>query len=477
MNHSLRWTLLLLTLASAFLTQQSPTSAPWNVTIKKDTVADSTLTVVNRCRKNHQFEVQLQNTPFLRLSANLVNVKGGQTQVMPVKFDTSNLLPGIHQGTVLVLCKTCSSEATCTQDREVLQITLTVTDEPKETPSTPPQTVQQTNESKSGPGVPPVVARVDSSMVANQVVHVESNYGGTANNWVIEIKTQDGKKGFIHIRTEKKPDLQYCNWIKIGGAEDSDGLTWVDSYEKTDPPKKTEPPKPGDTKPVTPPVEPAKPGPVGPVTGDPGAKTETLPCKEGDIRNKSDAEVKEFEFLDENSMVTIQFYTDVDGPLNAGKNMANFWKGGAKALKLLDKLTGGAASKSPAGWLLKYLEQGGNVLDAVSTSTLANRAREVTVQIDATTTKVKVTKWTAEVCVKGVWVKKVFCEKAESKGAVKQADTIKYTDQDRWAIIADESKPQMFDPKKAETWATAFVSEVVAGLKDDAYKEFTKDCP
>ena len=295
---------------------------------------------------------------------------------------------------------------------------------------------------------------------------------------MIEIKTQGGTKGFIHVRSDTQPALKFCDWIKIGNAQDDGDKTWVDSYEKTeDPTKKAEGPKPGDTKPVQPPVEPPKPGPEGPATGGPGGKTEPGPRKDGDVRNKSDAEVKDFEFLDENSQVTIQFYTDIDGPLNAGKNMADFWKKGAKVLKALDKLTGGAAGNSPAGWLLKYLEQGGNLLDAVVTSGLANRAREVTVQIDATTTKVKVTKWTAEVCEKGVWVKKTFCEKAESKGAVKKADTIRFSDQDRWGTIANDSKPQLFDPKKVEAWATAYISSVVSGLTDDAYKEFTKDCP
>jgi hypothetical protein len=466
-----------LAIAGAFIAQQPPPSAPWNVTMQTNTVADSNLTVVNRCKKNHQFQIQTQNVPFLQLSANQANVKGGQNQVLPVKFDTRNLAPGVHQGTVLVLCRTCGSEPTCTQDREVLQVNLTVTGEPTGTPTSPSQIVTQTTDTKSG-GPPLVMARVDSSMVANQIVHVESNYGGMANDWVIEIKTQAGTKGFIHVRTEKRPDLKYCDWIKVGAAEDKGGSTWVDSIEKTkDPTKKVEGPEPGDTKPVTPPVEPPKPGPEGPATGGPGGKTEPQPCKDGDVRNKSDAEVKEFQFLDENSQVTIQFYTDIDGPLNAGKNMADFWKKGAKVLKALDKLTGGTAGSSPAGWLLKYLEQGGNLLDAVATSGLANRAREVTVQIDATTTKVKVTKWTAEVCEKGVWVKKVFCEKAESKGTIKRADTIRFVDQERWGTIANDNKPQLFDSKKVEAWATAYISSVVGEFKDDAYKEFTKDCP
>ena len=52
------------------------------MTLKTNTVADSTLTVANRCKNSHQFQIQLQNVPFLQLSQNQANVKGGQTQVI-----------------------------------------------------------------------------------------------------------------------------------------------------------------------------------------------------------------------------------------------------------------------------------------------------------------------------------------------------------------------------------------------------------
>ena len=122
--------LLVLTVVGAVIAQQPPPSAPWNVTMQTKTVADSNLTVVNRCKKNHQFQIQLQNVPFLQLSANQANVKGGQTQVIPVKFDTRNIAPNVYHGTVVVICLSCSSEPTCTQNREVLQVTLTVTPQP-----------------------------------------------------------------------------------------------------------------------------------------------------------------------------------------------------------------------------------------------------------------------------------------------------------------------------------------------------------
>lgn len=119
--------LLLLALVAAVVAQQPAQTPAWDVTLKTNTVADSTLTVVNRCSKNHQFQVQLQNLPFLQFASTQVNVKGGATQLVPVKFDTRNLAPRVYQGTVLVICRSCKGEATCTQDREVLQVVLRVT--------------------------------------------------------------------------------------------------------------------------------------------------------------------------------------------------------------------------------------------------------------------------------------------------------------------------------------------------------------
>lgn len=157
---------LILILVGAFLAQQPPQSAPWDVTMKTNIVADSTLSVVNRCKQNHQFQIQTQNVPFLQVPTNQANVKGGQTQVVPVKFDTRNLTPGAYQGQVLVTCVSCKSEATCMQDREVLQVVLRVTSESPESaspgaattnpPTNPPATSQPPSNptAAQGPTVP-----------------------------------------------------------------------------------------------------------------------------------------------------------------------------------------------------------------------------------------------------------------------------------------------------------------------------------
>ncbi len=106
---------------------QPPTrTAPWAVSLPQNTTAASTITVANQCRNNHEFQIQAINVPFLTLSVPRVQVAGGQTQVTSVQFNTSGMTPGVHQGQVNVVCLTCRREPTCTQDREVLQLTLTV---------------------------------------------------------------------------------------------------------------------------------------------------------------------------------------------------------------------------------------------------------------------------------------------------------------------------------------------------------------
>ncbi|HWN10142.1 MAG TPA: hypothetical protein VNO50_12900 [Pyrinomonadaceae bacterium] len=146
--------LLHMALVAVVAAQQPAPPPAWDVTLKTNTVADSTLTVVNRCSKNHQFQIQIQGLPFLHFSATQVNVKGGAAQLVPVKFDTKNLAPGVYEGTVLVLCQTCKSEGACTQDREVLQVILRVTAEspttgPTAAATSPPSSPAATNQPPS----------------------------------------------------------------------------------------------------------------------------------------------------------------------------------------------------------------------------------------------------------------------------------------------------------------------------------------
>jgi chemotaxis protein histidine kinase CheA len=161
MKRALCYVLLHVALVGAVAAQQTAQTPAWDVTLKTNTVADSNLEVVNRCKKNHQFQIQLSNLPFLHFSSTQVNVKGGAKQLVPVKFDTRNMMPGVYQGTVLVICLSCKSEATCTQDREVLQVVLRVTSESPATPpgaatTNPPTSPPTTNQAATTQPAPPL---------------------------------------------------------------------------------------------------------------------------------------------------------------------------------------------------------------------------------------------------------------------------------------------------------------------------------
>jgi len=112
----------------ALFGQNADEKPAWNVTLQADKTARSNLTVQNRCKKNHNFEIRGENVSFLEISQTQVSVGGGGNKNVPVRFNSFNLVSKIYQGQVLVICKTCKKEPTCTQDREVLPVVLTVTD-------------------------------------------------------------------------------------------------------------------------------------------------------------------------------------------------------------------------------------------------------------------------------------------------------------------------------------------------------------
>ncbi len=318
----------------------------------------------------------------------------------------------------------------------------------------------------TGPGPKPC------DLLAGAIVHVEGNpQGGSGGLWLVPVKvtTPAGSRLIkIFINAERKPALKFCDWIRITTCHaDATGVPYVDGYEPAEDPAKA-PPAPPKPPEAPKPPEVSKP-PVG------GA-TEPSKCKDGDERNESEHETREFEFVDENSQITIQFYTDIDGALGAAKNMSQFWKAGAVVLKTLGKAVPGGGI---VGVLTKYLDEGGSILDAVAVSILAKRARVVTIQIDVTTTIARVEWWTVEVCRGGTWVREKRCRVLPPRrGAYKNADTIRFADQLRWDIIADASKQQEFDPGKVDAWAKAFIKEQMALLAQNEadYKEFAKGC-
>lgn len=111
----------------AMVFSQQPTPQPgWDITLQPNTTVSSNLSVINECKNKHNFQIQPQNVPFLNISQNQVQVSGRKTVSIPVQFNTHNLTPGVHQGQVLVICLSCRSEPTCTQDRETLQVIVNI---------------------------------------------------------------------------------------------------------------------------------------------------------------------------------------------------------------------------------------------------------------------------------------------------------------------------------------------------------------
>ena len=111
---------------SALAAQNANERPVWDVKLEANKIVPSTLTVQNRCRRRHTFDIQPENVPFLKISKKSVKVRGGRDSVVPVKFNTNNMQPNTYNGRVLVICRSCGKEPTCTQDREILPVVLRI---------------------------------------------------------------------------------------------------------------------------------------------------------------------------------------------------------------------------------------------------------------------------------------------------------------------------------------------------------------
>lgn len=125
--------LVSLVLLVAFQIASFGQQAAWNVEIAQNTTASSNLTVINQCRSSHQFKLQRQNLPFLTLAQEQLQVVGGQTVIVPARFDTVGLGVGPHQGQLVIDCLTCKNEVGCSQDKDVLNVVVNVTSPPAPT--------------------------------------------------------------------------------------------------------------------------------------------------------------------------------------------------------------------------------------------------------------------------------------------------------------------------------------------------------
>ena len=100
----------------------------WRFSIKANSTASSNIEARNICRKPQRFEIVMQGLPaFVHvLGEPGILVPPGAANQVPVKFDSTGLSAGLHEGKVVVRCVTCRTEPTCTTDHQVLHIFMTV---------------------------------------------------------------------------------------------------------------------------------------------------------------------------------------------------------------------------------------------------------------------------------------------------------------------------------------------------------------
>jgi hypothetical protein len=305
-------------------------------------------------------------------------------------------------------------------------------------------------------------------LLDDKVVHVEGAPGGGDGLWIVPVTMPDGKRKNIFIKSEKKPDLKYCNWIKIKNCEVNNGTITVSDYEKTKEPKKEEPPKPK--------TEPKPPEQTKPVTkNEPDNRAVAdQPCKDGETRNLKTV-TKTFEVMTLDSKIDLTVTKSTDAGVAAAIGLSNFWKTAKKiGDKITDKLPEGS---TVAGWVLAYLDRGSEVLDAVAASNLKNTAREININLVIDTKKITAACTTYEVCMQGKWARKSSLEKTERESAYSKSLKIEYGD-DNWFKIAQKSKVQMLDPEKLDEFLKDWVSKQLEVLKkgEDDYSDFVKNC-
>jgi len=139
--------------------QESSAAAGWDAVLRAGVAVDSTVTVVNRCHRRHRFRIDAEDLPFVGFPAgDAVQVPGGGSMVVPVRFDATDLAAGSeHNGALVVVCETCHREPGCGQDRDRFPAHFSIAG----TPSTPaaPRTGGTTPETTEPPdlGLPPDV--------------------------------------------------------------------------------------------------------------------------------------------------------------------------------------------------------------------------------------------------------------------------------------------------------------------------------
>jgi hypothetical protein len=307
--------------------------------------------------------------------------------------------------------------------------------------------------------------------LTGQIVHVQAEpFGGNEGIWKVKIKLQNGNDTEIVIQSPQKPDLRFCNWIRINSCRD--GVVPAEDrhgYDKVpQPPQPPQTPQSPDPKTVSnPPTSTPTPTPR-PSPSDPPRLPSTGCTPPAQRLIKRDT-YEPIHIVDEKSefKLEITIVKDTKGRQEA-QDLAAWFRG-------VSNLGGLLAGKAPRGGpgigmsanvaalIFAELDAGADILDAASRARLTSiDPTKFKIAFEVETTLITPYCDTWEVCKNGVWVIEKRYGQSEAKSKVTITKSIEMTSGD-WGLISSGPKGR-FDPEKADDYARGLIKGVFAGL-------------
>ncbi len=306
--------------------------------------------------------------------------------------------------------------------------------------------------------------------LTDQTVHVEGDPIKMPNgSWQIRVKTLDGKDIYIYVQSPNKPDLKFCNWIKLHNCKKLTSNTFaVDGYDVTEDPNKK--PPAGVVKPTP------TPTPIPTPIPTPPRVAVVKPCVNGTIRNKK-VVTETFEILEADSKISLSISLDKGNRVFAADGMAAWLQGIATiGGELSEHLPEDAVvGNGVAGAVLRYVELGGDIIGAIAKSNAKNiNVFEVKATFSGEITKVTAVCTTYEICVNNAWIPKTEYSETKEKTFYSKSITVN-TNHNAWDKITKKSRGFIFDPDRAEKY---FMTEFLGELKknEEKYKGFKENC-
>ena len=426
------------------------------------------------------------------------------------------------------MCLSCSTEPTCTQDREVLQVKLTVTAQPSG-PGQPPTTSQPPSNQATAQG-PVVPANMSLDLASLREAEAAAQAAADKARQAGETAVQDARNAQAHADAAEKAkdDAVKAENEALGAVaaaekqraeaknptrEERAALQAAIERAKADLEAKEKARKDAQAvlagNPQAAADDAAKKAAEKKAEADKAAaalaaaqaavaqkekeilnaqpkvasttpKTDPpppppKPCKHGE-RRKIKKETKEFVFADDDSVVEFESTATSAKGQSSALTLAALWRAGAT---VGGAVTGGVATKrgsaNAIGFVFDYLNKGADILENLADSPISGLNARVSASVAITTKKVTVTCTTFEVCENGVWVPRAVLEKVEGRGPVHKASKRASSGD---LEVQNSSSPQYLDPKKVDKWLQDFLASELnkAKLGSGAYADFVKNC-